>query len=532
MPRDNEKYHQELERRVEERTRQLLEQVREREAAEKLAIYEKIRAERYLDVAEAITLELDPRGRIEIINKWGSEILGYPIQELIGRDWFDVAIPPERRNAIREIFHKTISGDVAEFEYVENEIITRKGERRHIAWHNLLRCTEDGHTFGTLSFGLDITDRKEADNSLRMKQKDLDHAQAVARIGNWRLDVHRNELVWSDEAYRIFGIKRGAPLTYEAFLNFIHPDDRSYVDSQWSAALEGKPYDIDHRIVVDGIVKWVREKAELEFGGDGTLLGGFGTVQDITDRKQLEFDLLSFMRSAEEANRVKSRFLANMSHELRTPLTVIVSALELISKNIAAPERQRLVEMANDSANRLLRIIAELLDFSSIDAGQLKIEDQSFDLRKCIQQSIEMFASLAREKGVEIFLTISPEIPIQIIGDPNRIGQVLINLLGNAVKFTESGTIEIIVTGHEKRINFTVHDTGIGIPPYAIGKLFERFTQADESMTRPYGGTGLGLAISKELVELMGGKIRAESEFGQGSAFSFTLPLKEFHQTP
>jgi PAS domain S-box-containing protein len=530
LRRDNERHQQELELRVEERTRQLREEVREREAAERRAVAEKLRAERYLEVAEAITLELDPLGRIAIINKWGAEILGYAPQELIGRDWFDVAIPPEQRESIREILREIVSGNLGPLEYFENEIVTRDGERRLIAWHNALRRAEGGQILGTLSFGSDITESKAAERLLRVKQNDLDHAQAVAHLGNWRLNVHSNELAWSDEVYRIFGVEKGSLLTYAMFLSFVHPEDRAFVDTQWKAAMNGTPYDIDHRIIVNGGIKWVREKAEMEFDERGNLLGGFGTVQDITDRKQLEFDLLDSMRAAEEANRAKSQFLANMSHELRTPLTVIMGALGLMGTKIEGPELQQLLGMADDSADQLLRIITELLDFSLIDAGQLRIDERSFDLRKCTQQVVEMFTSPARGKGIELDLAISPDLPVFIIGDPNRLEQVLKHLVENAVKFTQRGRVEVSVAKHQKKVAFTVRDTGIGISPSQMKQIFDPFTQVDGSMTRPYGGTGLGLALSKELVELMGGKIQVQSELGHGSTFTFSLPLKVFRK--
>jgi PAS domain S-box-containing protein len=526
LRRANEQHHQELELRVEERTRQLTEQVREREAAEKRAVAEKVRAERYLDVADAFTLELDPQGRIEIINTWGSEILGYPPQELIGRNWIDVAIPPEHREAVRGILHEIASGNLAPLEYVENEIVTREGERRLIAWHNALRLTEDGQILGTLSFGLDITERKAAEGLLRMKQNDLDHAQAVAHMGSWRLNMHRQELVWSDEVYRIFGIETGTSMTYEMFLSFVHPEDRAFVDTEWAAALNGKPYDIDHRIMVNGAIKWVREKAELEFDEKGKLLGGFGTVQDITDRKQLEFDLLDAKRAAEEASRAKSQFLTNMSHELRTPLTVIMGSLGLLQRSVSAPEEQELVDFAATSADLLLGIIDDLLDISRIETGRLKIEERPFDIRDCVRQAVTMFAKQGEEKGVRLHWEVTPQIPPQVRGDPDRLGQVLINLIGNAVKFTERGEVVVTVVRAGDELLFSVRDTGIGIPADQISRLFQPFTQVDGSHTRPYGGTGLGLVISKELLLLMGGSIRLESEEGQGSTVTFTLPLR------
>ena len=175
--------------------------------------------------------------------------------------------------------------------------------------------------------GLDITEQKAAEEALRQSREDLDRAQAVGQIGWWRLDTRRNVLTWSDETHRIFGVPQGTPLTYESFLTTIHPDDRDYVDAQWQAGLRGEPYDIEHRILADGRVKWVREKAYLEFDPAGKLLGGFGIAQDITERKRAEEALAAAKAALEQADAAKDQFIAKLSHELRTPLTPVVASL-------------------------------------------------------------------------------------------------------------------------------------------------------------------------------------------------------------
>jgi signal transduction histidine kinase/ActR/RegA family two-component response regulator len=249
-------------------------------------------------------------------------------------------------------------------------------------------------------------------------------------------------------------------------------------------------------------------------------------VTDITERKQTDEKLREAMAAAEEASRVKSEFLANMSHEIRTPMTVFMAAIEHLLLIDRHPERRNFLEMANQSAERLRILVDDILDFSRIEARKVELEEEAFDLRACVREAVNMFTLLAKEKNLRLDYGLAPEIPERIVGDPGRLGQVLINLIDNAVKFTPAGEINVRVQPRGDFLEFSITDTGIGIPEEKRDLLFQSFSQADSSFTRPYGGTGLGLAISKGLVELMGGEIAARSHPGKGSVFTFTLPLK------
>ncbi|TLM67331.1 MAG: response regulator [Deltaproteobacteria bacterium] len=234
--------------------------------------------------------------------------------------------------------------------------------------------------------------------------------------------------------------------------------------------------------------------------------------------------------AAEQASLAKSEFLANMSHEIRTPMTVFMSAVEQLQFIDKDPEHQPLLDLADQASRRLYTLVSEILDFSKIEARRVEIEETWFNLRDCLQESMAMMAARAGEKGLCLELQIGPGIPEDIVGDQYRLGQVLLNLIGNAVKFTETGGVGIAVERHGALLEFSVSDTGIGIPEDKLQTVFETFSQVDSSSTRRYGGTGLGLAISKGLVELMGGEIRVRSQLAQGSVFSFTLPLKTLPQ--
>ncbi|MBK5913841.1 PAS domain-containing protein [Rhodocyclus purpureus] len=377
----------------------------------------------------------------------------------------------------------------------------------------------------------DLTRLKRVEQALRESEQDLKRAQAVAAIGSWRMDIKSNVLTCSEETYRIYGIAEGTPMSYESMLARVHPEDLEFVDREWQAALRGRPYDIEHRVLVDGKLKWLRERAELEFAADGSVQGAFGTVQDISDRKQLEEDLRRAKEAAEAATRAKSAFLANMSHEIRTPLNVISGIGELLRLDITHPGHRRKLDELCASSEHLLAIVGDVLDLSKIEAEELTLECVEFRVETVLDRVMRLFEDRAREKGLVLTAGLAaPLREMRLQGDPLRLSQVLINLVGNAIKFTEQGTVRLgIACGSEGvasiALRFSVADTGCGIDPEAQAHLFLPFTQGDASTTRQYGGSGLGLAISQRLVALMGGKLELVSAEGAGSTFSFEIIL-------
>jgi PAS domain S-box-containing protein len=323
------------------------------------------------------------------------------------------------------------------------------------------------------------------------------------------------------------------------YMDLIHPDDRDATLAQAKRLTEGQDvvYFENRYFHKDGTVRWLLWAA-TPFPEQHVI---YATARDITERKAAEDtnarlvrELESAKRQAEDATAAKSAFLANMSHEIRTPLNAIMGMTALALETRLSAEQKSYLTTVNSSAASLLEIVNDVLDFSKIEANRLDLDRADFDLRETVGDTAKVLALRAAEKGVELAYEVTPGVPETLIGDAGRLRQVVLNVLGNAVKFTEQGEVVLRVTREDAesdrvRLHFTVSDTGIGIPDEKLPRVFEAFTQADNSTTRRYGGTGLGLAITRRLVELMGGRLWVESQVGRGSTFHFTA---EFERSP
>jgi two-component system, sensor histidine kinase and response regulator len=391
-----------------------------------------------------------------------------------------------------------------------------------------------GAVIGLMGTYEDITERRRAADALRVSEERFRSFVENANDIVYSLTPSGVFTYVSPNWTEMLGHETSEVLG-RPFDEFVHRDDipacRAFLERTIATRSKqsGIEYRVSHR---DGSWRWHVSNAAIIFDADNGIGAFMGIARDITERKLIEEEIVKAKESAEAANLAKSEFLANMSHEIRTPMNAMIGFTHLLLGSNLDDTQRDYCEKIQGSSRMLLRIINDILDFSKIEAGKLMIEDVEFDLDDILSALANILTHAAEEKGLEIVYSIAPGVPFDLRGDPLRLQQVLFNLVHNAVKFTERGTIMLNVTvvdGTESpgrvRLRFSIVDTGIGLTVEERGRIFESFSQADTSITRRYGGTGLGLAICTKLVELMGGTLGVESAPGRGSDFHFTLEL-------
>ena len=382
------------------------------------------------------------------------------------------------------------------------------------------------------NFLVSMTKEKRSLTTALKKSEDVfRNIVQFAPAGISQVDVQGNYEYVSGHWLRITGLTNESALK-KGWRPIVHSEDQEKVGAAWEETLrEGKPLDLEFRIVrPNGAIVWVHKHAEPIRDDAGQITGFLGVIQDVSAAKEIETNLRHAHIQAKEAAEMKSRFLANISHEIRTPMNGVIGMSGLLANTSLDEEQAEYVESIQTSGAAMLAIINDILDYAKLEAGKFEFEESSFDLREMLEQTLKQFSAVPQSKGILLACIVDKAIPSRVLGDVNRIRQLVGNLISNATKFTVEGEVvlraQMVATSERATIRFSVSDTGVGMTGAQMDSLFQPFTQADSSTTRRFGGTGLGLSICKGLVEKMNGRIGVESTFGKGSCFWFEIALK------
>jgi PAS domain S-box-containing protein len=507
---------------------QLQEEIKQHKKTEDALHKEKYFAESIVQTAQAIILLLGPQGQIININPYMEMISGYKNKEVQGKDWFDTFLPKENRTQTRELFAKAAKGIRTKGNI--NHIITKDGSSRYIEWYDRVLKDADGKTIGVLAIGQDITKRKKAEESVARSEQLFSKVFYANPISAAIADVTDSKLLMVNDAWlKLFGFNSSDEVIGKSEVElglWADPKDRDYRNAELQQTGSSAIHETQIRTSSGQTQSCFYSAEMIEYEGESHVLS---MAIDISKRKEAEEQLLEAKTQAEAANIAKSRFLANMSHEIRTPMGVILGFSEVLTKEELTKEQTKYARLIQKSGTSLLRLIDDILDFSRIEAGKLKVLRKKCSLKALLSNIDLMMQPLAMKNNIEFAVIPDDGLPTLMNTDRDRVQQCLVNLIGNAVKFTEQGHVHLKVTAEDKNsvpfVRFEIEDTGIGIPKEKQEAIFSSFTQVDASNARKYGGAGLGLAITKQLVELLGGELSLTSEENVGSVFCLTLPV-------
>ncbi len=521
-----------------------------------------------IDLVPHMIFAKDREGRFLLVNRAMADAYGMPVEQLTGRR--QTGLHPDQDELRRMLEDdRTVIESGQRLTIPQQSFTDAAGKRRFLQAIKIPYTVPGVSERAVLGVAVDITPLKQAEDELRKAHDELEQrvqrrtAQLASANEGLTREIAERKRAEEDLAYErfllntlmenspdyiyfkdaesrfiriskalagYFGLRDPSEAIGKSDFDIFDPKRaEQYLADEQEVMTTGKPVvgKEEEQPWPDGRVTWVSTSKVPLRSPEGAVIGTFGISRDITGRKRAEAQLQAAKEAAEAASRAKSDFLANMSHEVRTPMNAIIGMTELVLDTDLTPSQREYLNMVRESGESLLSVINDVLDFSKIEAGKLDLEHAAFDLRESLGDTMKSLGLRAHTKGLELACRIQPEVPDRLVGDMGRIRQIVVNLVGNAIKFTEAGEVVLAVdrqsqSDSEVVLHFAVTDTGLGIPEDKRTAIFEAFEQVDASSTRRYGGTGLGLAISSRLVQLMNGKIWVESEVGRGSTFHFT----------
>ena len=484
----------------------------------------------------------DAHWNIEWVNVGFTRMLGYSLDDVKGKRAGVFLTGPDTDPAVLAAMSRA---DAANEAYTGQIVVYAKDGRRCLTEIETRPLHDaDGRVTGYMALQQDITAREQARTELARREALYNFILNALPTGVSWVDYGEGKQTWvNDAVLKISGLTREEALSPDIYRTITPEEDWIRQEAKSAQLRQGlvDSYSIEKRYRRrDGSVLWCILTVKVYRGPDGKILQEVATIVDITEQRRQADELRAAKEVAETANLAKSQFLAMMSHEIRTPMNGVIGMTSLLLDSPLTPIQREYTDTIRASGDALLTIINDILDFSKIESGKLELEQVEFSLRECVEGALDLLAARASEKRLDLLYEIADGTPSLLKGDAARLRQILVNLLGNAVKFTEHGEVVLTVkpltaavaAGSPVELQFSVRDTGIGIPPEAIGRLFRSFSQVDASTTRKFGGTGLGLVISKRLTEMMGGRMWVESELGQGTIFHFTLRAESIASKP
>lgn len=491
---------------------------------------ERKRLNSIIDDAMDGLVQMNDQGVIVGWNRQAEHIFGWTKEQAIGNELYSIILPDKYQKQHSADFKKSLKlGQLRKFG-IATEVTAINAKGIEFPIEISISMLQHNGQIEFTAFIRDLTQLKKDKQDLVKSEESLKNAQMVAHLGSWDLDIINNELTWSEEVYRIFEYDTTLDPSYNYYLNTIHKDDRDRVHKSYLDSVERKTeYSIEHRMMMkDGRVKYILKQGKSEYSEQGEAIRSYGSVLDITERKEYELKLIQLKMDADKANRTKSKFLANMSHELRTPMHGILSFSSFGIKKIDTVERRKLGEYFFNiqvSGQRLLVLLNDLLDLSKIESGKIKLNIKEGDLGAVFNSCYIEQQQRIKDSNLTININISSPVIGQF--DSDRIGQVITNLFSNSIKFTpEGGIITVTIENRNDELSFILQDQGVGIPEGELEDVFDAFIQSSKTDTGA-GGTGLGLAICKNIIDQHNGKIWSENHPNGGALFQFSIPSKQ-----